>query len=48
VAKGSCGEVRSMIILAQELKKITKTQFIELFNLSEEISKILSALIKKL
>ncbi|MCL2682738.1 MAG: four helix bundle protein [Bacteroidales bacterium] len=48
VAKGSCGEVRSMIILANDLKKINQTQYTELFNLSEEISKMLSSLIKKL
>jgi four helix bundle protein len=48
IAKGSCGEVRSMIILAKELKKINQTQFTELFTLSEETSKMLSALIKTL
>ena len=48
VAKGSCGEVRSMAILAKELKKINQTQYTELFELSEEISKMLAALIKKL
>jgi four helix bundle protein len=48
VAKGSCGEVRSMIILAKDLKKINQTQYTELFTLSEEISKMLSSLIKTL
>jgi four helix bundle protein len=48
VAKGSCGEVRSMIILAKELKKINQSQYTNLFTLSEEISRMLSALIKTL
>ena len=48
VAKGSCGEVRSMIILAKELKKINQTQYTELFKLSEETSRMLAALIKTL
>ncbi|MCL2413784.1 MAG: four helix bundle protein [Bacteroidales bacterium] len=48
IAKGSCGEVRSMITLAKELKKINQTQYNKLFTQSEEISKMLSALIKTL
>jgi len=48
IAKGSCGEVRSMIILANDLKKINHTEYSMLFNLSVEISKMLSALIKTL
>ena len=48
IAKGSCGEVRSMLILAKELNKIDKTISERLINLAEEISKILSGLIKTL
>ena len=48
VAKGSCGEVRSMLILAQELNKINKEQAQPLQVLAEEISKMLSGLIKTL
>ena len=48
IAKGSCGEVRSMLYLAVDLGKITKSDFTKLFYISEEISKILSGLIKSL
>ena len=45
VAKGSCGEVRSMLILAQELNKINKDQAQTLQVLAEEISRMISGLI---
>jgi four helix bundle protein len=48
IAKGSCGEVRSMLVLAKELNKITEHDYNILLPLSEEISKILSGLIKTL
>jgi four helix bundle protein len=48
MAKGSCGEVRSMIILAKELGKITEKDFDILIKQSEEISKMLSGFIKTL
>jgi four helix bundle protein len=48
VAKGSCGEVRSMLILAKELEKIKIEQADELQLLAEEISKMISGLIKTL
>ncbi len=48
IAKGSCGEVRSMLTLALEFKYITKDQFQENYSLSVEISKMLSGLIKTL
>lgn len=48
IAKGSCGEVRSMLYLAKDLKKISEKEFQHLYNLSVEISKILSGLIKTL
>lgn len=48
LAKGSCGEVRSMLILAKDLELISTNEYSELHDLSEEISKILSGLIKTL
>ncbi len=48
VAKGSCGEVRSMLHLAKDLNKINDEKFEELYNLTIEISKLLSGLIKTL
>jgi four helix bundle protein len=48
VSKGSCGEVRSMVILAYELHRINETTYKSLYYLSEEISKMLSGLIKTL
>jgi len=48
IAKGSCGELRSMIILAQELNKLPRDQSKALLNQAEEVSKILSGLIKSL
>ncbi len=48
IAKGSCGEVRSMLYIAIELKYISKREFDQISNLSLEISKLISGLIKKL
>lgn len=48
VAKGSSGEVRSMLNLALDLNKIDEKSFNRLYNLSMEISKLHSGLIKKL
>jgi len=48
IAKGSCGEVRSMLYLALDLQYISRKDFEEIYNQSEEISKILSGFIKKL
>jgi hypothetical protein len=48
VFKGSAGEVRSMLYLAKDLNTITEEKFKELYDLSEEISKILSGFIKTL
>lgn len=48
IAKGSCGEVRSMLYLALQLGYINKNQFKEDYDLSVEISKIISGLIKTL
>ena len=48
VAKGSCGEVRSMLHLAKDLEKLSEQSFNKKYKLAEEISKILSGLIKTL
>ncbi len=48
VAKGSCGEVRSMLIIAKDLNIISSTNFDKLHTLSTEISKMLYGLIKTL
>lgn len=48
VAKGSCGEVRSMLILAKELNKISDEVHKTLTSLAEEVSKIISGLIKSI
>ena len=48
IAKGSCGEVRSMLYLALELGYVSKDEFEKLYNLSIEISKLLSGFIKTL
>lgn len=46
IAKGSCGEVRSMLYIALELKYISEKDFQNMYNESVEISKILSGFIK--
>jgi four helix bundle protein len=48
ISKGSCAEVRSMLYLASDLKYISENNFKLLSQQAEEISKILSGLIKKL
>ena len=48
IAKGSCGEVRSMLLLANELNMIDQLQTSTLYLLAEEISRMLSGLIKAL
>ena len=45
ISKGSCGEVRSMLTLGLELKKINEEDYRILYKQSEEISKMLSGLI---
>jgi len=48
IAKGSSGEVRSMLYLALDLKYIKKDEFNLLTDKATEVSKILSGLIKTL
>lgn len=48
IAKGSCGEVRSMLYLAREISLLDETIFTELLTETESISKMLSNFIKKL
>jgi len=48
IAKGSAGEVRSMLYLALELRYLKKEDFDYLYDLSIEISQMLSGFIKKL
>ena len=48
IAKGSCGEVRSMLEIAFELNYITKGQYDKSYSESLEISRMLSGLIKTL
>ncbi|EKE06780.1 MAG: S23 ribosomal protein [uncultured bacterium] len=48
IAKGSCGEVRSMLYLSLKFEYINNAQFKELKDVSLEISKMLSGLIKTL
>jgi four helix bundle protein len=47
-AKGSCGEVRSMLHLAIMLKYISQEEFKSLLGRSEEISKMLAGFINQL
>jgi four helix bundle protein len=48
IAKGSCGEVRSMLILAADFGYISAEQQASLNEQAEEISKMLAGFIKKL
>ena len=48
IAKGSCGEVRSMLYLSLKLKYLPEKDFRKFYSLSIEISKILSGFIKTL
>lgn len=48
VAKGSSGEVRSMIFLAHDLNYLNKKDSLDLYLKTIEISRLLSGLIKSL
>ncbi len=44
VAKGSCGEVRSMLILSRDLNKLSAEKAENIKSQAEELSKIISGL----
>ena len=46
IAKGSCGEVRSMLTLAIELRYITPVVYEELHTLSTDTSRLISGLLR--
>ena len=48
IAKGSAGEVRSMLNLGLDLKLISKPDFDTMYKLTIEISRLLSGFIKSL
>lgn len=48
IAKGSCGELRSMISLALELGYVSEEKYANLSEQAFEISRMLSGFIKKL
>lgn len=48
IAKGSCGEVRSMLHIAKDTNKITDYEFNKFSSLSIEISKLLYGFIQTL
>lgn len=48
IAKGSCGEIRSMLHLADNLKKIKPEDYDKQLAEAEEVSKIIAGLIKSL
>ena len=48
IARGSCGEVRSMSYLALRLKYISNDNFQEIHSFTVEISRMLTGLIKKI
>jgi four helix bundle protein len=48
IAKGSSGEIRSMLVLALELSYISKTEHDQLMTLTTDISRLTSGLIKTL
>lgn len=48
IAKGSCGEVRSMISLAKDLQYVNIDEFKQVYELTMSISRLLSGFIKTL
>lgn len=48
IANGSCGEVRSMSILAVDLGLLSEDQGREIFDLCKRISKLLMAFIRSI
>ena len=48
ISKGSAGEIRSMLYLGKDLNYLSEAETKILLNKAEEISRMLSGLIKKL
>jgi len=48
IAYGSCGELETLISLSRDLEFIDKDRFTKLYELQEEVSKLLNGLIKSL
>lgn len=48
ISKGSCGEIRSMLYNAVQLEYLSKENFNIIYNLTIEVSKLLSGFIKTL
>ena len=48
IAKGSCGEVRSMLIIAKDLGYIVDPEHQEMYNLSLEVARLISGFIMSL
>ena len=48
ISKGSCAETKSMLYIALELSYIDQSQFENLYNLTSEVSRLLTGFIKKL
>lgn len=48
IAKGSAGEVRSMVDMACELEYISKSEYNKLYGLTMDIARLLSGFIKTL
>lgn len=48
IAKGSCGEVRSMLVLSKDLKKLSIETSDRLLQQAEEISKIIAGLMNSI
>ena len=48
IAKGSCGEVRSMLYLARDLKYVSEKDFDTLYDFTMDVSRLIAGFIKKL
>ena len=48
IAYGSCGELETLIALSRDLEFIDKDRFTKLYELQEEVSKLLNGLIRSL
>jgi len=48
ILKASVGEVRSMLYISKDLRYMSENEFIDFYKLSLDISRLLSAFIKKL